>query len=139
MLSNQWIYFNNPFLSSTEANRRLAFEQSNFHFNALEAGSTHPIISQLLAAYTGPALEKFAAFMMEMTGPMAAAARERGPMVDANMPGVPLRSSIKTSQGESVHEITKMEKTSVDATLFDVPAGYAKESMEDMGAARGHR
>ena len=72
-------------------------------------------------------LLQLAEFMKKMTGPMAQQAQR--PLMEADVPGLPLRSVIKSPQGDSIHEITKIDKTDVASSLFELPAGAKKESM----------
>lgn len=84
--------------------------------------------------------QAFGAFMKEMTGPMASMAGQmKASIPDAEMPGVPLRTVVKSPQGDDVHEVTRLEKSAIDPALFDLPSGLAKQSMEDMGGAPPRR
>jgi hypothetical protein len=51
MSKRNWLYLNNPFLTVTEGNYRLAYELSTFHQNALQANSTDAFISTIRSAY----------------------------------------------------------------------------------------
>lgn len=82
------------------------------------------------------AFEDMAEFMRSMKGPMADSVKVR--VADAEIPGVPLRTIIKTVRGEQVQEITKIEKADVDLSLFDLPAG-AKPHDIGAGMPAGRR
>lgn len=77
--------------------------------------------------------EKFAEFLREATGGMAG--RVENPFAQRygadGLPGVPVRViAPEKGGGSSVHEITKLEKQACAASLFELPSGMTKRSLE---------
>lgn len=84
------------------------------------------------------ALRQLAEFMKGLAGPMAQHQVQGLP--DADVPGLPVRMVIKESGGDQVHEVVRLETAAVEPSQFEVPAGYAKQSMDEMaGGGAGHR
>lgn len=74
--------------------------------------------------------ERMAEFMKTMTGPISQQVQAR--IVDETLDGMPLRLTRRSPQGPQVHEVTKIEKADVPASLFELPPGLRKQSMGDM-------
>lgn len=84
------------------------------------------------------ALEQLAEFMKGLTGPMAQHQVQGLP--DADVPGLPVRAVIKGAGGDHVHEVVRLEKVAVEPSQFEVPAGFTKQSMDEMaGGGAGPR
>lgn len=79
-------------------------------------------------------MDKFVEFMKEITGPMSQMVStgfvtKYGEGDDA-LPGVPVKTVRYTHGGQSVDEFKSVERKTPDASVFEVPAGLKKETMD---------
>jgi len=77
------------------------------------------------------AFESMADFFSKMSGMQQAMGEAQKEMKEMMAMGLPIKQSFDVSPGFE-QQLVKLEKKSIDATVFDLPADYKKEAIPDM-------
>lgn len=76
------------------------------------------------------AFESMADFFSDMAGGMGeAVGQSQKIMKDLMDKGIPVKQSFEGEGGSFVQEVSKIEKKSIEVSLFELPPGYTKESI----------
>lgn len=76
------------------------------------------------------AFESMADFFSDLAGGMSQdVGQSQQIMKDLMDKGIPVRQSFEGGQGSFVQEVSKIEKKSIEVSLFELPQGYTKESI----------